>query len=97
MSRDLTDADQAKLLARAQKLEAALLSDFGAEARPHWDAQQAERFKYAGDGQQLRKQLIDASLAEVIQRGARSRRGILRIWPNGDAPDYVPRERGTRR
>ena len=49
--RDLTDADRAKLLARAQKLEAAQLSDFGAEAHPHWDARQADRFKYAGEDQ----------------------------------------------
>ena len=41
----------------------------------------------------MRKQLIDAGFAEVIQRGARSRPGILKIWPNGDAPRYVPRER----
>jgi hypothetical protein len=29
----------------------------------------------------------------VIQRGARSRPGILKIWPNGDPPRGVPRER----
>src|SRR6202044_2152426 len=72
MSRDLTDADQAKLLARAQKLDAAQLSGFGVEARPYWDAERAERFKCVGEEQQLRKQLIDAGLAEVIQPGARS-------------------------
>jgi hypothetical protein len=93
MPHDLTESDRARLLARAQKLKDAELDDFGDEAREHWNGRQAGLFKYSGTDQQLRKQLIDAGFAEVIQRGARSRPGILKIWPNGDAPRYVPRER----
>jgi hypothetical protein len=93
MAREVRESDRAWLLARAQNLNEAELDDFGDEARQHWNGRQANLFKYSGDDQQLRKQLIDAGFAEVVQRGARSRPGILKIWPNGDAPRYVPRER----
>jgi hypothetical protein len=93
MPHNLTETDRARLLARAQKLKDAQLDDFGDEAREHWNGRQPGLLRYSGTDQQLRKQLIDAGFAEVIQRGARSRPGILKIWPNGDAPRYVPRER----
>ena len=93
MPHDLNETERAKLLARAQKLKDAQLDDFGDEARQQWNGRQANLFKYSGNDALLRRQLIDSGFAEVIQRGARSRPGIIKIWPNGDAPRYVPRER----
>jgi hypothetical protein len=90
---DLNETERAKLLARAQKLKDAQLDDFGDEARQQWNGRQANLFKYSGNDALLRRQLIDSGFAEVVQRGARSRPGIIKIWPNGDAPRYVPRER----
>jgi hypothetical protein len=81
MPHDLTDTDRARLLARAQKLGDAEIDDFGEEAREHWKGREAGLFKYSGDDQQLRKEFIDAGFAEVIQRGARSRPGTLKICP----------------
>ncbi len=96
MPHALNETDRARLLARAQKLKDAQRDDLGEDVRQHWDGRQTGLLKYSGDDQQLRKQLIDAGFAEVIQRGARSRPGIIKIWPNGDAPQYVPRERARR-
>ncbi len=93
MPHDLNENERVKLLARAQKLKDAQLDDFGDEGRRQWNGRQASLFKYSGNDALLRRQLIDAGFAEVIQRGARSRPGIIKIWPNGDAPRYVPRER----
>jgi hypothetical protein len=92
----LSPNERTKLLAQAQKLKDAQVVDFSQEARTLYDVKQANLFKYSGDDAQLRRKLIDAGFAEVIQRGARSRPGIIRIHPNGNAPQYTPRER-TRR
>jgi hypothetical protein len=92
----LSESERAKLLARAQKLKEAHLDDFSEEARERYDGKQATLFKYAGSDAALRKRLIDAGFAEVVQRGAATRPGILKIYPNGNAPAYVPRERKSR-
>jgi hypothetical protein len=92
----LTPGDRSKLLAQAQKLKDARLVDFSQDARTMYDAKQANLFKYSGDDAALRRKLIDAGFAEVVQRGARSRPGIIKIHPNGNAPQYTPRERVRR-
>jgi hypothetical protein len=89
----LSPGERSKLLAQAQRLKEARLVDFSQEARTFYDAKQANLFKYSGDDAALRRRLIDAGFAEVVQRGARSRPGIIKIHPNGNAPQYVPRER----
>jgi hypothetical protein len=89
----LSPGERSKLLAQAQRLKEARLVDFSQEARTLYDAKQANLFKYSGDDAALRRKLIDAGFAEVVQRGARSRPGIIKIHPNGNAPQYVPRER----
>jgi hypothetical protein len=81
MPHDLTDSDRARLLARAQKLKDAQLDDFGEEARQHWNGRQANLFKYSGDDQQLRKQLIDAE-AKHSQRRAFVRSNPKSLWPS---------------
>ena len=97
MPQALNDTDRARLLARAQKLKDAQLDDFGEEAREHWNGRQAGLFKYSGDDQQLRKQLIDAGFAEVIQRGARSRPGILDMAQRRRSAVCAARTRACRR
>ncbi len=92
----LSPGDRSKLLAQAQKLKDARLVDFSQDARTMYDAKQANLFKYSGDDAALRRKLIDAGFAEVVQRGARSRPGIIKIHPNGNAPQYTPRERMRR-
>ncbi len=92
----LSDADRAKLLAQAEKLKKASLDDFSSEAMRLYDGHNADLFKYSGDDALLRKRLLDSGFATVVQRGARSRPGIIRIYPEGDAPSYVPRERLAR-
>jgi hypothetical protein len=89
----LSPGERSKLLAQAQRLKDARLVDFSQEARTMYDARQANLFKYSGDDAALRRKLIDAGFAEVVQRGARSRPGIIKIHPNGNAPQYTPRER----
>jgi hypothetical protein len=89
----LSPGERSKLLAQAQRLKDARLVDFSQEARTMYDARQANLFKYSGDDAALRRKLIDAGFAEVVQRGARSRPGIIKIHPNGNAPQYMPRER----
>jgi hypothetical protein len=92
----LSDAERAKLLAQAEKLNKASLDDFSSDAMRLYDGRNADLFKYSGDDAMLRKRLLDAGFASVVQRGARSRPGIIRIYPDGDAPTYVPRERMAR-
>ena len=79
----LSPSERSKLLAQAQRLKEARLVDFSQEARTFYDAKQANLFKYSGDDAALRRRLIDSGFAEVVQRGARSRPGIIKIHPTG--------------
>jgi hypothetical protein len=92
MSRDLTDAAQAKLLARAQKLKDAELDDFGEEASEHWNGRQAGSSALAPTSISASSSSTLASPRSFSAARAAGR-GSSRYGPTVTLPRYVPRER----